>query len=90
MTNEEQKAENENSETFDTAIATEKSDEEIVCEAIEAANAHPNVSGIGTERGFLESLLERCRAGEALIQEQLEHARLVKSRADEVTSNYLT
>ncbi len=90
MTNEDQKAENEISDANDTASASEQSDEEIVCEAIEAASQYPNVSGIGTERGFLESLLERCRAGAALSQEQLEHARLVKSRADEVTRNYLS
>ncbi len=90
MTNEEQNAVNEKEEANDTAIASEQSDEEIVCEAIDSVSLYPNVSGIGTERGFLESLLERCRAGEVLSQEQLEQARLVKSRADEVTSNYLS
>ena len=65
-------------------------DEDILREAIDATLMYPQVSGIGTERGSLEALLEKHQSGIKISEEDLDFARLVTLRARDVTQSYLS
>ena len=65
-------------------------DEDILREAIDATLMYPQVSGIGTERGILEGLLEKQLSGTSASEEDLDFARLVTRRAREMTLSYMS
>ncbi len=88
MTNEELNSQSEPNESSNYEVSTLQRETDLVRETIESACRYPQVSGIGTELGYLHAMREQCESGITLSTEQLAHVVLVKYAADELTNNY--